>query len=147
MLSALQTRLEAQVEELAGRLFQASDFARVMGSNTAPTGGVNAYLVPTGITAQPAQASGDLAGLHRQMIRRGFALVLLLQSTDRMGQRALGRIDGLLDDILAAVCGWAPEDALGVFELGRAGAVPTRHRGVLAYQIEFHLPDQLRIAT
>lgn len=145
-LDAVRNRLEDRVEDLRGRLFTAAEFTRLMDSNAAPAGGVNAYLIPGSIIGQATQGSGLTSGLFRQGIRRGIALVVFLRDVDRHGKRALESLATFLDTIIAAVCGWAPGDEIGVFELLRAGIIPTRHRGVMAYQFEFFIPDQLRIA-
>ena len=48
--------------------------------------------------------------------------------------------------MIEAVCGWAPDDAIGVFELRSAELVGAKD-GALIFQLEFTLNDQLRITT
>ena len=49
-------------------------------------------------------------------------------------------------EVIEAVCGWAPDDAIGVFELRSAELVGAKD-GALIFQLEFTLNDQLRITT
>jgi hypothetical protein len=46
--------------------------------------------------------------------------------------------------VLAAVCGWAPEEVSGVFKLVRPGPVSLANT-TFTYVIEFSITDQLRI--
>jgi hypothetical protein len=50
------------------------------------------------------------------------------------------------DAIIASVAGWAPGDEIGVFALSRATLLDFT-RGVIVYQIDFAIADQLRIDT
>ncbi|SDY55412.1 phage tail terminator protein [Citreimonas salinaria] len=145
LVAPLKTRLEGRVQELQGRLFTASDFMAVMESNVVPAGGVNGYLIPAGVTGVPTRGTGAISGFFTQEVRHGVSLVVLLRNVDRHGKRALDELDTFSADITAAVCGWAPDGVVGVFELQRAGVIETRHRGVLAYQFQFFITDQLRI--
>ena len=77
---------------------------------------------------------------------RTIAVVLLTRSVDAAGERALGRLETFVDEIVTALAGWAPADEVGVFELRQASIIPTDH-GLLGYQIEFSITDQLRITS
>lgn len=145
MLAEVEARLEATVPEFAGRVQTALDFAKVQASGVAPSGGVTVYVLPASTQGIATSASGLSAGLFRQAITRGVAVVTVLQSTDPLGARALDRIEGVLEDLKAAICGWAPEETTGVFELGREQMAPTQ-KGLLAYVTEFRIADQLRIS-
>ncbi|WP_300535641.1 hypothetical protein [uncultured Mameliella sp.] len=144
MLADIKTRLEARVVELDGRVGLASDFASVLRGGTAPRGGVNAYILPGTTTGLPAATLG--AGLFIQPVRRGVSIATFLQSTDPRGQRALDRLDDFLADIQQAICGWAPGDEVGVFELAVERPAPTQN-GLMAFVTEFRITDQLRITT
>jgi hypothetical protein len=146
MLAEVGARLEARVPEFAGRVRSARDFAHVQASGAAPSGGVTVYVLPSVTQGIPTTASGLAVGLFRQAITRGVAVVTILQSTDPLGSRALDRIEGVLEDLHAALCGWAPEETTGVFELSREQMAPSQ-KGLLAYVTEFRIADQLRIST
>ncbi len=143
MLKAVQTRLQTRVPELANRVDLAAEFARLRESGRGPVGGVACFVLPSGTTGLQATAS---AGLFVQDIRLGVSVVTMLQSTDANGKRALGRIDAFLSDIRTAICGWAPSETVGVFELASERPVP-QERGTLAFLTDFRINDQLRITT
>ena len=48
--------------------------------------------------------------------------------------------------MIAALAGWGPDSAPGVFELSRGDLVSMK-AGALIYQLDFTLNDQLRIAA
>ena len=50
----------------------------------------------------------------------------------------------LIRQVLDAVAGWGPDDAVGVFELARGSLLHNRD-GRLVYQLDFAIDDQLRI--
>ncbi|MGH1416897.1 MAG: phage tail terminator protein [Pelagimonas sp.] len=143
MLKAVQTRLESRVPELENRVDLAAEFARLRESGRGPVGGVACFVLPSGTTGLQARAS---SGLFVQDIRLGVSVVTMLQSTDATGQRALDRIDEFLKEIQRALCGWAPTDTVGVFELASERPVP-QERGTLAFLTDFRINDQLRIPT
>ncbi|OWV43186.1 phage tail terminator protein [Mameliella alba] len=144
MLAEVKARLEAQVPELDGRVGLAAEFTAILKDGRVPSGGVNAYVLPGTTTGVPTQTMG--AGLFVQPVRRGVSIATFVQSTDARGQRALGRLDDFLADIQTAICGWAPGDEVGVFELSAERPAPSQ-RGLMAFVTEFRINDQLRITT
>lgn len=143
MLEAMTERLEAHVPRLEKRVSTATDFSRLKARGVAPSGGLNAYLIPSGIQAG---ASDLMAGAFRQELRRGVTLVLLMLASDPVGTQALDDIPGLLDECLQAICGWAPGEQSGVFELASA-RFATAEKGLISYLIDFRINDQLRVTT
>jgi len=143
MLDVVKTRLGALVPDLAGRIDGAAEFTALMESMVLPSGGVRAYLLPMGIEAGPGEA---LAGMFSQPVTRRLGVLLFTRSSDAAGKRALDRLDVFVEAILAALAGWAPGDEVGVFELARARIIPAG-AGLLGYQIEFTIADQLRISA
>lgn len=141
MIDALSDRLTARVPDLAGRIDGAAEFADLMQTKRLPASGVRAYVLPLGLAGLAADAA---SGIFRQSVRRAIAVVLLTRSVDAAGERALSRLSPLVDEIVGAVAGWAPDDETGVFELSRANIIPT-DSGLLGYQVEFTIEDQLRI--
>ena len=135
MLDVVKTRLGALVPDLAGRIDGAAEFTALMESMVLPSGGVRAYLLPMGIEAGPGEA---LAGMFSQPVTRRLGVLLFTRSSDAA--------DLFVEAILAALAGWAPGDEVGVFELARARIIPAG-AGLLGYQIEFTIADQLRISA
>ncbi|QEW21227.1 hypothetical protein LA6_003435 [Marinibacterium anthonyi] len=143
MIDAVTARLESLIPELDRRVDGAAEFTRLMETKKLPSGGVRAYVLPTGIRGQRGDA---LAGAFTQPIVRTLAVVLLTRSVDAAGERALTRLNAFVDEIITALAGWAPSDEVGVFELRLASIIPTE-TGLLGYQIEFSITDQLRILS
>lgn len=143
MIDAIVARLESLIPELDHRVDGAAEFTRMMETKKLPSGGVRAYVLPTGIRGQSGNA---LAGAFTQPIVRTMAVVLLTRSVDASGERALSRLGAFVDEIIASLAGWAPADEVGVFELRQASIIPTEN-GLLGYQIEFSITDQLRITS
>ena len=141
MIDDVIARLEAQVAELQSRTFGAAEFTTLMQRKSLPAYPVAAYILPLGLQGSAATAA---AGRFIQPIRESIAVVLIVNSLDQLGARALQRLHPMLREIIEAVAGWAPGDEAGVFELTRANIIDPGV-GRLAYQIEFSISDQLRI--
>ena len=114
-----------------------------MASGRLPASGVQAFVLPLGLTGRGAEVA---TGLTRQDVDRMVGIVLLTRSVDAAGSRALARLEPLVDAIIAALLGWAPGDQTGVFVLRRAAIIPAG-QGVLGYQIEVSITDQLRVLS
>lgn len=143
MLDAVSTRLQAQVSELSGRVGKAAEFSKLMARRGPLTGGVNAFVVPGSKRGGQASAA---AGTFSQQVQIGVTVVLFLSSVDAHGARALERIEDLLTDIEAALCGWAPGDEVGVFELSQSKFAPGGD-GTLSWVIDFRIMDHLEVST
>ena len=143
MIEAVTTRLGTQVPDLANRIDGAAEFSRLMKSGKLPAGGVRAYVLPLGLRGGAADAA---TGMFSQIVTRSIGILLLTQSVDGAGERALARLSPLIDEIVHAIAGWAPNDESGVFTLRKADLILSGN-GLLSYQIEFAIDDQLRILT
>ena len=87
-----------------------------------------------------------VTGMFRQDLTEVIGVVLIVQALgDPKALRAQATVDTLKIDIVNAVAGWRPEDAIGVFE-ARRGRLVSVTEGAVIYQIEFGLNTQLRIA-
>jgi len=62
------------------------------------------------------------------------------------GAGALTPLDALIRAVIAALAGWGPAGATGVFRLAR-GQIANMNAGTIVYQLEFTLPDHVRITT
>lgn len=137
----VRARIEERVPAIR-RFGNAADFASVVEHNRLPTTTPVAYVLFAGMIGGQASAS---AGMFIQNVGEGVAVILADRITgDPLGDKALRDISPLVGDVIEAVCGWAPDDAIGVFELRSAELVGAKD-GALIFQLEFTLNDQLRI--
>lgn len=123
---------------------EAADLAALIAAKQLPQRSPWAYVLPIGFDGGAPDAA---AGLYRQPFNSVIAVVLVIQALDDPKARAaLATIDGLQQLLLARICGWAPASAIGVFRALR-GRLVSVASGLVIYQIDFALQDQLRIAT
>mgnify|MGYP001201609535 CR=1 FL=1 len=136
-----RARIEDRVPEIR-RFGNAADFAAVVASNRLPTTTPVAYVLFAGLHGGKPTAS---AGLFIQDYDEVLTVILADRITgDPTGDKALKDVAPLVAKVVEAVCGWAPDDAAGVFVLRGAELVGAKD-GQLIFQIEFTLVDQLRI--
>jgi len=140
-MDAVRERLEDRVPAIT-RYGNAADFASVVEHERLPLTTPIAYVLFGGMIGRTAEAS---AGMFIQNVGEAVTVILADRiNGDALGEKALKDISPLLGAVIEAVCGWAPEDAIGVFELRSAELVGAKG-GALIFQIEFTLNDQLRI--
>lgn len=140
-MDAVRARIGERVPEIT-RFGNAADFASVVEKNRLPTATPIAYVLFAGMIGGTATAS---TGTFIQNFGEAVAVILADRITgDPLGDKALRDISPLVASVIEAVCGWAPDDAIGVFELRSAELVGAKD-GALIFQIEFTLNDQLRI--
>lgn len=141
-LAAVTARIEARVAELVGRTLHAGDFADLVDKNRLPQVTPAAYVLPGGMTGGQVQSASSL---FVQGFTETVMVVLAVRvAGDPLHANAIDQVDPLVTATIAAVAGWGPDDAPGVFVLGRAELVGAKD-GLLIFQIEFNLMDQLRI--
>lgn len=141
MIAELKARLEAQVPRLAGRIEGAADLSELSRKGAWPQHTPAAHVLPLGLQGRGAHAA---AGLFTQITREMIAVVLTLRTYDRTAGDDLPELDELIQAVLVAVAGWGPDESMGVFELARGSLLHNRD-GVLVYQLDFAIDDQLRI--
>ena len=135
------TRLQARAPDLRS-VEGAAQLTALMEAKALPqAAGVSAFVLPTGLRGGQPSAS---AGIFVQPIEESVSVLLSLRNAGRTGEKGLEDIGPHIDAVLAALCGWGPEDAPGVFRLVRAGTVALT-KGTFTYVIELSLTDQLRI--
>lgn len=144
-LAAVSTRIGALVPELSGRTLHAGDFADLVDKNRLPQVTPAAYVLPGGMTGGQAQI---MAGVTIQDFSETVMVVLAVRvAGDPLHAAAIDTAGPLVTAVIRAVVGWAPDDEVpGVFILGRAELVGAKD-GLLIFQIEFNLMDQLRITA
>lgn len=141
MVPEVKARIEAMVPRLSGRTEGAADLAELSRTGAWPQHTPFAHVVPAGLQGRGATAA---AGVFRQMYRELISVVISLRTYDRTSGDDVPELDELIHAVLLAVAGWGPDEAVGVFELARGSLIHNRD-GVLVYQLDFAIDDQLRI--
>lgn len=142
MIGVCKTRLAERVPDIAAhRIEGAAEFAEVVEKGTLPQGSPFAFLLQTGLRGEKPSA---VSGLYTQPIRATMGVVLGFRTHSASAEKALAEIDTTITAVIAAFCGWAPENSPGVFELV-SGRLTGFQRGAAFYQLEFAITDQLRI--
>lgn len=132
------------IAALAGRVHSASRLSGLMSqrgvlAQVCPA----AFTLPLGIGGSRADA---VTGLFRQPVTWLDGVLLVVRSAgDATGEAALLQLEPLIEATIAAIVGWGPEDMIGVYELAK-GELTSMEDGLLTYQLEFSIEDQLRIA-
>lgn len=142
MIDALIARLNTKVDALEGRVEPVVELAEMMRSGSLPET-ATAIVSPAGLVGGQGETG---SGYFAQPFNETVSVLLIARVYDQTGRRALERIRPLIMDVVETVAGWAPGDELGVFRLVRGGVVSLRS-GVLLYQIEFAIEDELRITA
>ena len=139
----ISARIEDQVSDLAGRVREAADLTELIRQKALPQASVSAFVLPLGLRAR---SEGDATtGAFTQMIDELFGVVLVVRAAgDVAGARSLPKIDALIWATVNAVCGWGPDDAIGVFRLTRGQLLSTA-AGASQYQLDFSIQHQVRI--
>ncbi len=139
---AVRARILARVPALAGRLESAAEFAQLVENNRLPQQTPAGFVLPGALVGGIADAA---AGMFTQRVAETVIIVLVVrQARDALGGAAVAEAAPIVIDVIAAICGWSPDEAPGVFTLGRAELVGSQG-DALVYQIDFTLDDQLRI--
>jgi hypothetical protein len=134
-------RLKDRVTALSGRVEGAASLVQLMQENQLPQHSPAANVISSGL-AGGATTTG--AGTFVQAVDETVSVFLTFRNVQGKGTRALDHFDAVREDVIAALCGWAPGDTVGVFRLVR-GQVVRMAAGTLIYQIDFAVGDQLRI--
>lgn len=143
-LDDVRERVETRVPELAGRLGNAGAFADLVERSQLPQITPAGYVLPGGLVGSAPDVA---AGIFRQDFRETVIVVLVSRvAGDALGNKAIDELAPFVRSVIEAVVGWAPADAIGVFQLAQAELVGAKD-SALVFQIDFALNDQLRILT
>lgn len=136
-------RLEARVPALAGRVQQAAALQALVAKGQWPASPAAAFMLPLGLRAR---SEGDAsAGAFTQSADEMLGVLLVLNAAgDPTGGKALPPVDQLTDEVIAALCGWAPPGRSGVLRLVR-GQLIENTGGRILYQLDFSTLKQIRI--
>lgn len=147
MFEAVRARLE-DISTIAGRIQPGASLSELMARNLAPQVCPAAFILPLGVRGGSVEA---MAGLFVQDIAETLGIVLFLRAAgDATGGRLADQLTPLRNDVIRAIVGWAPQsdwlegETVGLFRLAR-GELISLSGGLLTYQIDFALDDQLRI--
>ncbi len=143
LVADLAALIVAGVPQLADRVQGAAELSEMVKRQALPQSPVFAFVLPLGLSAR---GEGEcMSGGFIQQFDATLAVLLGVRAAgDPSGSRALPTIDDLVGATLSAVCGRGPDDALGVWRLMR-GELLSAADGVVLYQLEFGLRDELRI--
>lgn len=142
--AAIVARIEAACPVLTGRMGTALQYAEAIRRGQAPQVTPAGFVLPVGLRGGQADAA---TGLFRQSIDRVLGVVLVIRSAaDPLGTKVGDQLDEMVADVIAAIVGWGPDSAIGVYRLSR-GNLLGLEGGVATYQLDFILDDQLRIST
>ena len=138
-VEAVKARLSDAVPALR-TVEGAANLAALMASNGLPQQTPAAHVVTLGIQGGDEEA---MAGAYIQSVTEVVGVIVtwrMVVQTDR----AVADVEMLIDEITQAVAGWEPEGAMAPFRLLR-GQLVTMNKGTLVYQLDFAIPNQLRI--
>ena len=144
LVDAVAARIGAEVSDLTGRIDSIADLAFLISTGALPQREVCAFVVPLGFDGGAANAA---VNAFTQELNDSIGVVLCIKSLgDAKAKKALPTIGALSEAVVNAVAGWAPNNAVGVFTVSR-GRLVSIDKGLVLYQIDFRLQDQLRIVS
>lgn len=135
-------RITDRVSALAGRIEDIAELAALIAAGALPQHDVFAFVVPLGFDDKGGESA---SGYHTQMIEDAVGVVLGVKARgDAKARKAMPSITELRNQVRDAVAGWEPADSVGVFFV-RRGRLLSADNGLVLYQLDFSLTDQLRI--
>lgn len=136
------TRISDAVPALKDRMDQVAALAALTAEGALPQREIAGFVVPLGFDDRGGQSA---SGAYTQMLAETLGVILCVKALgDAKAKRAMTTIDTLVGDVMNAVAGWGPADAVGVFTATR-GRLVSVTKGLVIYQLDFTLLDQLRI--
>lgn len=142
MLDAVRQRLIDRVTDLAPERVQgAVQFAELIENGTLPSAPFFAFVIPVGMQGLKPTS---MSGIFTQPVTHRINVTLGFRTHSPTSDKAIGDIEARTSDVLDAICGYAPDDASGAFQINSAGLAGF-NKGAVFYQLEFAISDQLRI--
>jgi hypothetical protein len=142
LVTDIATRIGSEVTALAGRVEFVAGLAALVEANALPQREVSAFVLPIGFDDRGGDAA---SGMYTQMVQEAVGVVLCVKALGDAGaKRAVEPIDALKDAVINALAGWGPDGAVGVLRATR-GRMVSVTKGLVIYQLDFALIDQLRI--
>jgi hypothetical protein len=138
----ITARLVEALPALDGRIGTTLQLSEAMRGNTLGQVDFSAYLLPLALRGGAGSAS---TGVFQQPLDRLLSVLLVRRAIgDPLGQQVTDAFADDIEAVIRAIAGWAPEDAIGVFQLER-GELVSVAGGVATFQLDFSLNAQLRI--
>lgn len=138
-VSDIKARLEARVPALTGRVHGSAELSRLTGDNQIAQVAPAAYVLLAGLNGGDVTSASTL---YVQHVDRVLSVLLVWRAAQ---DNQIPTVEALIEDVIAALAGWDPGgDVVGVFTVARGGVLNFQG-GTLVYQLDFSLPDQLRI--
>lgn len=141
MLSAAIQRIEARVPDLAGKVRGAAEFSALVASNDIGQVRNGVYVLAMSLAGGPARAA---TGAFLQDFEEGLSVILTQRAEDPLGGTGKDWIITQRDAVIAALAGWVPTGSPGPMRL-RRGQMLNVARGLLVYQLDLAVANQLRI--
>ena len=141
MIEAIIQKLTAEAPEL-GPVKGAVDFGALVAGGQMPQTTFSAYVLPAGLIGRTAESA---TGMFVQTFDEAVSIILAIRSFEASGTRAIDPLRTLVMSVCQTLGGWAPGDESGVLTL-RTGRLVSMQAGLVVYQIDFTLTDQMRIA-
>ena len=142
MIEDVIARLKLRAPEFGGRIGGAMDLAALMAKKSLPQITPAAHVLPLGVRGGEANSANQF---FTQEFDEAIGILITLRTFSTTGARATDDLEVLKDAVLAALCGWGPDTAVGVFRLVQ-GQLVSMEAGTVTYQINLALMDQLRIS-
>jgi hypothetical protein len=135
------------IPELHGRVQGVAALSALMTAGQVPQVTPAGFVLPLGLRGGSADA---VTGMFRQQIAWTSGVVLVVRvAGDVTGAKANDILEPLIEAVILAIAGTdargPDEAAIGVWRLSR-GELLSLSAGVLIYQLDFAIDDQLRIA-
>lgn len=136
--------LVKSVPAFGGRVDGAARLAELLDKKQLGQGpSPGAFVLPLGIDGGKAEA---MAGMFIQgLVRLVGVLIVVRVHGDVTGAKGLIELEPLIDAVIGAIAGTADDDAIGTFVLVK-GELASVDKGLLTYQLDFAVDEQLRIA-
>jgi hypothetical protein len=138
-------RLSAGIEDLGSRVSGAAELTELIRKGALPQTTPYAYVMLAGLT--PLGQGEAAAGAFTQLVDEVIFVVLVVRSAgDPTGAKSLAKVHETVWAVVDLLCGWGPDDAIGVLRLGR-GQLLSMQAGVVFYQLDFAIRQQVRIVS
>lgn len=145
LIDLVADRIDSQVPALTGGVQFIADLQALLESGGLPQRDVSAFVIPLGFDDRGGGSS--MSGMHIQNLAEVVGVVLCVKARgDLTSRKAMPKIEPLINQVTDKVAGWAPGNTVGVFKVNRGRLAPGG-KGVIVYQLDFELQDQLRIAS
>lgn len=145
LVDLVAQRVAAKVPTLAGAIEYIAELAALVEAGAFPQRDVAAFVVPLGFDDRGGSSA---VNAYTQVLADMVGVILCIKARgDVRARSAVPKVDELVNQVVDAVAGWTPnQDTVGVFRVTRGRLIPGAS-GLVVYQLDFELLDQLRIVT